>query len=563
MQRLAIVLTALVAAAAACVTFLQATDESEGEDGPTPEERQEEVLQILRNGSPGERLEAANQIASTLQLGMFGEEDSSRSFEDLMDGLILVLHQETDDWIARTLLDALLWDDNAPMNRLFREALRSPSINIQAMAVRQFSEREDPEAVEVLESLWEHELPPWVRADLIAALAEQGSTVHLDGIMKLTRDDDPEVRQSAIEALDTLAPPEAVPALLRVARTGTPEDRASALHALGAFPDSDEALQEALRATRSDETPIVRAAVGALGRLGRPDGDVRLLALLDDPPEADLRAAIAQALEGSSHPDATAALVRLLHQDDAGAYSWIGSTTLRVLHNRDDPQAVPGLRDLVVQKVKDVRVWGLIAYLSRDKSVDKGDKEITTGCSYGPVLPENPRAWHVVPPSPQDTVRCWDGPHRAGDPEDRLRIPAGALVLIQDHFDDRGEPWVQIDGSLADSCWIPMEQLRQGPDPAGPVAAGPSFRSGHLHYEFDIGAEELDSPRARQLSEAGLLSIFEPGDEVAGVALEIKLSDEEQMAFARAMRSEEDTVLDSALRLVLDWAEPEDGDRDD
>ena len=559
MSRIQSALTVLTYALAACLsaaatTMTLASVDSQPEEEPTLEQREEEALQVLRNGSPEGRLEVAERIAGVLRLGIFSEAEDSGSPEDLVDGLILYLHQETDDWIARSLLDSLLWDDAPTVNRLFREALRSESINIQVMAIRRFSDREDPEACEALESLWKHKLPPWVRAELMGALAEQGSTVHLNGIMSLTRDDDPELREAAIKALDTLAQPESIPALRRVARTGTREDRAAALLALGAFPDSDEALQETLRATWSDEAPILRAAIGALGRLRSPDGDDRLLALLDDPSDADLRAAIAMALEGSTHADATAALVRLLHQDDAGAESWIGATALRVLHNRDDPAAIPGLRDLASQGGRD-RVGILIAYLSRDRSVDKKGFAITSGCSLGStVLPDNPRAWHVAPPAPRVTIRCWDGPQRPGDPEEQLRIPAGTLVLIQDHFDDRGAPWVQVEGPSIDSCWVPLDQLRQGPGPGAP-----SLRHGPcILHEFDIGQDELDSPRARRLSEAGLLSVFEPGDEVAGVALEVEMSDEE-MGFVRAQLSEEeDTVLDSALQWVLDSAESED-----
>jgi len=551
-------LTAFVMLAAATATTFPTTCVSadpETEAGETARLLEEEVIHTLQNGSPRERLRAAEEISITLELGTLGRDDPSRPLDDLADSLILVLRQETDDWIARTLLDSLLWEDNPALNRLFREALRSGSVNVRAMGIRHLEYREDPQAVEALESLWEHDLPKWVRASLVEALAEHGSAAHLDDFMRLTRDDDPEVREAAIEALDTLARPEAIPVLVRVAHGEALTDRVAALRALGAFPDSDEAIEEALRASRSEERPVFRAAVDTLGRLGHPDGDDRLIALLGDPPDLDLRGALVAVLENSKHPDATAALVRLLHQRDVAPDSWIASTVVRVLHNRDDAEAVPGLLDLAGDPGKYGRdeIGELNRYLSRDRSAGGHSVIVSTGCSFGaPVTSHDPRAWHVAPTPPFETIRCWDGPDRVGDPEDRPRVPGGTLVLITDHFEAPDQPWVEIEGSESDDCWVPLDNLQKGPGPPEPT----SWPRHHIRHEFDIGTEELESPHASRLCEAGLLDIFEPGDEVAGVALELDAFAEDQVDLVRALLPDSDTLLDAALRFVLDQVDP-------
>jgi HEAT repeat protein len=508
---------------------------------------EDDVLGVLLNGTAQERLRAADDVSSILQHGvLYSGAGDPRSIDDMVDSLIHFLRLETDDWISRALLDSLVWDDNPALNRLYRAALDSGSVNLNAMGIRHFTLRTDPDAVEALESLWERGVPSWVRPELIRALAEHGSATYLAEFMRLARDDDPDVREAAIEALGTLAREEAIPVLRRLARDGTREDQEGALEALGAFPKSDEAFAAVMHAGQEGEQAIKATAVRTLGRFGRPEADALLIAWLEEPDGLDLRVTIARALADSEHPDATAALVRLLHQPDVTPASWIASVVVNILHNRDDPDAVPGLRDLAGTQE-------LIDYLSRDRS--DGDRTIivTTSCSFGaPISPDDPRAWRVAPPPPFETIRCWAGPDLPGDPDDDERIVAGTLVRITDHFEARDASWVEIAGNGADSCWVPMRALEKGSATGTPV----SWPRRHVRHEFDIATSDLDSTRVVRLAEAGLLEVFDPGPEISAAALEIDRTDADQIALLAASISDLESSLDTAIESILGEIQP-------
>lgn len=513
------------------------------------EMREDKALAVLLTGTAQERLEVAENAATHLQLDWDSRTGDSRSIEDLVDTLVYFVQQEEDDWISRALLDSLLWDDNPALNRLFRAAIDSNSVNLNGMGILHFSLREDPDVVEMLESLWERNLPSWVRSDLIRALVEQGSEMYLAEFIRLARDDDPDIREAAIEALGTLAREEAVPVLRRLARDGTPEDQEGALEALGAFPESDEAFEELMHASQGGGK-IQATAVGTLGRFGRTDADAMLIAWLEGPDVRDLRGTIVGALEDSEHPDATAALVRLLHQPDVTRDSWIASAVMKVLHNRDDPDAAPGLMDLAgTQEQTWTDIGELIEYLSRDRSGGHRTISISTSCSFGrPVSADNPRAWRVAPPPPLGTTRCWEGPDLAGDPEYYERIAAGTLVLITDHFEARNASWVEIVGTGVNDCWVPMHTLEKGPATAEPAARPHRY----VRREFDIATFELDSERVVRLVEAGLFKTFEPGAEISGAALEIDRLDADQIALLAAWVSHLESSLDTAIESILD-----------
>jgi hypothetical protein len=192
---------------------------------------------------------------------------------------------------------------------------------------------------------------------------------------------------------------------------------------------------------------------------------------------------------------------------------------------------------------------------------------MTSHCSFGMLIsPDDPRAWHVAPLPPLETIRCWEEPERVGDPESQPRIPAGTLVRITDHFERPGHPWVEIDGMGANDCWVMQDDLVKGPAPPEPLSSPRRF----IRHEFDIGSEELEEVRATRLFEAGLLDTFEPGDMIAGVALEIDASDADHVALLRALLSKTRSALDVALRIALSQADPAaaasqpyDGDEDD
>ena len=508
----------------------------------------------MRTGSPRERLNAAMQVGRILQVEG-GERAETPTMEQLVDNLILVIRQEPDEWIARTLLDSLLWESGTEPNRLFRAALDAPSVNLQAVAVQRLTVQEDPDAVVALESLWKRDLPPWMRPRLIEALAEQGSATYLADFMRQTRSADLLTRRAALEALGTLARDEAIPDLIRAAREGAQEERRIALRALAGFPDSDEAFEQVRRAIDGGEGRVRVIAIEALRQFHRPERDSLLISLLDAPTEEEVQAAVAESLEESEHPDATEALVRLLHQPSVKPDSWVASTVMEVLFNRDDPQAIPGLMDLDFTADKNARreLGSLIEYLSRDRADGKRTIMTSTSCSFGsPVSEQDPLVWHVAPPAPLQTTRCWMGPDFPGDPDSEKRIHAGTLVLITDHFEARDESWVEIRGHGAQGCWVPLASLAKGP-PAGDAAVQSSR---HLRREFDIATFELHATRAARLEEAGLLKVFEPGADISGTSVEIDVTDVDEVALLEASFSRLGSPLDAAIESILDDIHP-------
>ena len=523
-----------------------------GNAGTTPgaEARQgeERAIGILLNGAPEERLAVADHLLTEIDLDS-GSGDGGLSLEEVTDDLILVLRQETDDWIGRTLLVSLQWNREPELERLRHEVLRLESVNLQATAIEHYRYYEDTGSIAALETLWERDIPAWLRPRLLDALGNQGSISHLGDFMRLTRDDDSDLRNAAIEALGQLARDESIPTLVRVLHGGTERDRSAALQALGAFPDSEEALREVLGASHSFDDALLSSAVRALGRFHSPDAGARLIGLLEAPPDPDLRGAIVHALESTTHPDATAALVRLLHQPEVAPDSWLAETAVWALWNRDDPDAVPMLQDLrhaPVDGTRD-RLDELIRYLSRDRLLEKRTTTFSSSCSFGSISPNDLHAYHVVPPEPFETIRCWDAPDRPGSPWARSRLQAGSLVRVSDYFERPRVTWVKIDTQGGNSCWVPLDQLQKGADRPEPF----SWPRSRLHVEVDLDVEEIDSPRGARLKAAGLLTVFEPGAEIEGVALDIDATDPDQVALVASMASRARTPLDLALLALL------------
>src|SRR5258706_4565282 len=111
---------------------------------------------ILLNGTPEDRLQVADSLPRDLELDELPGA-SGPAADDVIDDLILVLRQEPDDWIARTLLNSIRWSRELELNRLRREALALPSVNLQAIAIDHYRYHEDAESIVPLESLWERD----------------------------------------------------------------------------------------------------------------------------------------------------------------------------------------------------------------------------------------------------------------------------------------------------------------------------------------------------------------------------------------------------------------------
>ncbi|HKQ96935.1 MAG TPA: HEAT repeat domain-containing protein [Candidatus Polarisedimenticolia bacterium] len=543
-----------------------ADDDSEDEEAEDPCDSPDSsvvtLLVCLRSGTWQERLTAVEWLP--VALGDLGEdsEADAKTVDESIDLLIQILHDEPDDWITRTLLDDLEYEDGPGINRLFRAALEEVSVNLQGKAVDRLILEEDPDSIEALERLWGTVVPTWLRRSLILAIANQeleepALSRHLEEFIDLTVDPDPEIRPAAIEALGVLAEPAAAPAILRAARHGAAADREMALETLQYMPTTEEVIAVLRDAVTSGDGAMCDAAMRALPNIDDPDAEPLMLEVLRRCRGGEALSAAVQAFEDSDHPDATLAIAGLLTRIDPALNEGLTSDVLRALHNRDDVEAVGLLSHLSPGTFGSLgkKLSGLVDYLSRDRSKTKGSLITTSRCgvSPAPLGPSSLRARHIAPTPPFETVRCWEAPSVAGHSWDYNRINSGMLVQIVDYFERPGESWVQVDAPRID-CWVPLANLDPADTP--PPAPDPTRKP---RVEFDLEAGDARSAPVRRLLEAGVLEILESegDDDVVAAALSIDPADPDQVALLQAVAPKDRGALDRAIaRLRRAWSEP-------
>jgi len=196
--------------------------------------RLEQSLKAMWTGSLQDRLEAIAAADELLEVdGNEDEEDPDNPTpEEIADRLIEFLDSEPDEWVVWNLLDTLEFDEGEAVRSLFRAALSSSSPTLRAKAAGFYIFEEDPEAVPLLEELWDTGVPEWGLDDLMSALVNQGSTTHLPAFLRRTGDPDPRVRRSAILALADLHDETTLPHLLALARADDARTRGAAIVAL-------------------------------------------------------------------------------------------------------------------------------------------------------------------------------------------------------------------------------------------------------------------------------------------------------------------------------------------
>lgn len=490
----------------------------------------EDLLECLRSGDWESRSTAIEWLPDALGLTGHGNFPGPRTGDEAIDLVIRVMHDEEDDWIARLLLDDLLYSGAEGLERLFRAALRAGSINLRAKAIEWLANEEDPGSCDDLESLWAAGVPDWLLPALVGAVARQGMVDHVDEVIELTGATDPEVRSAAIEALGTLGAEEGRKALLSLARHGPTNDRAEALGSLAGLPSTRETLEVMERALRSAEPMLRSASLAALSYLDHEDADVLLMQVLEESTEdVDLLDAV-DGLEDSEHPDATRAIARVLGRIDPGTSERLARQVLNTLHNRDDAEALPWLLALEskVRAALGDNLVTLIEYLSGNRSDEGGSISVTTGCFLGSyrVDSADPRARRIAPRPPFETVRCWAAPSVAGESWDEDRPAAGTLVRIEEYFERPEGTWVLVEGEEAD-CWVPMVDLAavDTPPPDDDPTRPP-------RVEFDLPVDEVRSRAARYLIRHGLMVVLEPETDldVVAVAVSVDPADPEQVA---------------------------------
>jgi hypothetical protein len=224
----------------------------------------------------------------------------------------------------------------------------------------------------------------------------------------------------------------------------------------------------------------------------------------------------------------------------------------------DDPSVLEAISDLDVPA--DRMVAGELEMLRESLARDRETKEktiiISSGCSLGFVHtdPSDPRTRVLVPPPGLRTLRCWEGPGVAGDPEENPRLEGGSPIAIEDHFELAGESWASIRTPSSADCWVPLRFIESAASPRGSQAMDKEDTM-VIRREFDLPVTDVESDVAQGLMDAGLLEVIEPGDEVIGVAITIDPGDFDRLLLLARSCGLNETILDGEIyEIVADLA---------
>lgn len=518
----------------------------------------EDSLRVLATGDALEKRDLAEDAFTFLKPLFDGhpghdDEDVAR----VIGSLRRLLRAEKDDWIMTRVLNDLVFRDASALEPLFLDASRNLSPNLRWCGIRWFSDHWSADALPELEDAWRHEERPWVRVDLVAALARHGSLEHLDDFIDLARGRNLDLALAGIQALATLQDERAIPVLAEIAKSGPGGARPEAVEALADWPDDPAALEAVLRASRSGDPEIQARAARSLASFPGPEAEDRLIGLALSGGDPSVRAAAVAGMDGLDPARAISTLVEILREPAREGDSHLHSLVIRKLRDIDDPSILEALSDFVPDgdgfPADDLET--LRESLTRDRTRHGKTVTISTGCSFSSVItdPQNPGMLAVAPPPGLRSIRCWASPGVAGDPGDGPRLQAGLPVRIDDHFEFQGEPWVEVSGSKLDFCWVPMRFIEH---PTAPPAGTEEEDPMLIRREFDIPAIEAESDVAQGLMEAGLLEVIEPGDEVIGVAITLDSEDFDQVLLLVRSCGLDETTLDDEIDEIVEKLAP-------
>ena len=536
----------------------QAEPEEDPEDNEWAE--MEQALRVLWTGDPAARREVADDAYSLfdpLFESESGGDDAGTT--RILSSLKSLARSERDDFITYRLLGELAGRDGKILMPLFLDALKSPSPNLRWRGIQWFAQNPDATVLSELEYLFRHEDRPWVKADLMLALARHGSRDDSRDFLDLARGKDSTLALAAIRALTMIGDPEVIPFLVRIARASRSNAGLLALDALARWPDSREALEAVLEASRSPHVNVQRHAADLLGRFVDPAARERAYDLAAGHGDGYVRSAALGSLKGRDPALLVPLTIQILRAPPTEENAPAQSAAIRILHDLDDPSVLPELAGLGTDVTDSYsrQVFWLRWYLGRKRAESPPDPEPRIEVSEGTdtdliLTEEEPEVFVIAPPPSMLTVRCWEYPDVAGDPQTFVRLAAEGMVKVTDHFETERESWVQIDRSC---CWIPARFIGE------PRATRESEESSEqeetvvIRREFDLPADEVESDVARGLMEAGLLEVIEPGDEVTGVALRLDPEDFDRILLLARSCGLNETMLDGEIyQLVSDVA---------
>ncbi len=503
------------------------------------EDSLQQGLDLLWSGRPEEKRLAVEQVYDWAE-GLDFDDAGDATAAGAVKSLHAFLRAEPDDWIVSRLLQNLLPRGGALLDPLYREALERGSVNSQWRAVQWFARRADPLALPLLEDLWRIEDRPWVRVDLMEALALNRSSVIFDDLVDYTDGPNPDLALAAVRAIRRIGGEEALEELIRLSREERVAVAAEAVGSLADWPDSPEAFEALLEATRSRDEEVGVAAVAILRTFKTEQAVQRLMDVARHGGEPMRRAALDSL--GDSPPEGFADLLVTLAKETPGS-----EAVLESLRKLDDISVVRKLEQILPDAGEEYRVAleDLIQHLERYHTPDMGT--VTSHCG-GVVSMKPGPGYRIRPAGDLKTIRCWQFPEVAGPPGDFPRIPEGAKVTVQDHFEIGGRSWVEVWGEEAEGCWVPLDVLApddsQGPEEESSMEV---FRR-----EADVARRDLRSGAAQALWEARILEVVDETEEVVGIVLSLDPLDRRALRTLKDSYRDDDSDLDYEISELLD-----------
>ncbi len=422
----------------------------------------EESLEILAGGDAAARRKVAEEACyrfEALESFPYDRDALDRIVEELRR----LVRREKDGWISMRLVEEIGCHDPHLLMPLYLDALAGPFPNLRWRVYQHLRWVEEPEAVPLLEEAWPGEKRPWVRKDLIRALAWNGSSRYLEDFRSLAEGDDPDLSSAAIGALILLNDQGAIPLLVHLARDGFWWQRREAADALSLAPESPEALAALLDASGDEDPALRRCAVRSLARRGDPVAIARAVAMTLTDPDRDVRQAGLNTLDGSSWRSITDGILGTTPVDPGGDRDAAEEGILEIVGHLPERASRPNVT--------------LPRRIRRDGREPQ--------CVYWPVGgldPDNPRSMRASPPAGERSLRCYQYPGVAGDPAVYRRLPRGALLFVEDYFEGWDGPWVRVHGfDTPVACWQPAARVV----PADAVDP-PEEEEGILQREFDV-----------------------------------------------------------------------------
>jgi len=496
---------------------------------PDDEASRDRVRAVLEGLWGADISERRRTIAeSELELELLGrilgdpEHEMRPYLVETVGGLVRL---EEDDFTLSLFLKTFLYVDQDWARGVFREALAHDSPDVRRRAVQWYALHRDPdpEVLTALEDRWRIEDSPAIRANLIGALACQGSQRHADDLLRMARSDDPGFAPIAARALYAIDDWRVLPTLKSLLDDESEDLRMAALSALAFMPSSPEARESVARLVRDGPADLRGSGIYRIAEWPAETGTPLLLELASSAATTEDRSAAVRLVWHRDHPDVARTLRRIAEDASDPETEPFREYARSLLDYRDDPQFAEAF--------------------TQSRDADR------VGCRFQ-TWDRDPNETDIFRPVPEPglvSVRCWSSPGIVASSAPNPRIHDWETVNGWDLYEGR-EPWVLVSTEAA-MCWVPrssLEPVEKEEDLDGKDGPLPDAK-GRLRFELDIEPELLGTSEIVELREAGVAEIIDATAGVIGLGLVLNLHDAAEMRRLLDLDGRLDEVFDDAL----------------